>query len=177
MKLVTSLAAVCVVAAAATAGQAYAAIEDNQSAANAAARCNGALPSFEGSLRKRPLAVINEGTSTAFVTCAFEIDDEQAVNGADYYGAYFINKGTVAATVTCTGVSGIETGAGGATVVMKSKSAIVPPNGTTQAPLFFDSVSDYGGAAIYPLTAISCQLPPGVGVNDTYVGYQTNDAT
>ncbi len=177
MKLVTSLAALCVVAAAATAGQALAADEDNQSAANAAARCNGALPSFEGNLRKRPLAVNNEGTSTAFVTCAFEIDDEQAINGADYYGAYFINKGTAAANVTCTGVSGIETGAGGATVVYKSKSVLVPPNGTAQAPLFFDSLTDYGGLAIYPLTAISCQIPPGVGINDTYVGYQTNDAT
>ena len=176
MKLVTSMAALCVLAAAATAGQAFAGVEDNQSAANAAARCNGALPSFEGNLRKRPLAVINEGSAAAFVTCAFEIDDEQAINGADYYGAYFINKSSSAATVSCTGVSGIETGAGGATVVMKSKTAVVPANGTAQAPLFFDSATDYGGNAIYPLTAISCHLPPGVGINDTYVGYQTNDA-
>ena len=34
---------------------------------NAVDTCQGSLPSFEGALRKRPLAIVNEGTSNAFV--------------------------------------------------------------------------------------------------------------
>jgi len=41
------------------------------SMANAVGRCQGALPNYEGAIRKRPLAVQNEGTGSAFVTCAF----------------------------------------------------------------------------------------------------------
>lgn len=41
------------------------------SATNPAGICQGALPAFETAIRKRPLAVQNEGDSTTFVTCSF----------------------------------------------------------------------------------------------------------
>ncbi len=39
-------------------------------AANATAFCQTALPVFDGNVRKRPLAVTNEGTSNAFISCS-----------------------------------------------------------------------------------------------------------
>ena len=37
---------------------------------NGAGACQAALPAYEGLIRKRPMAIQNEGVSTAFVTCA-----------------------------------------------------------------------------------------------------------
>ncbi len=42
--------------------------------ANATSYCQAALPAFEGAIRKRPLAVQNEGTTNAFVTCSFTME-------------------------------------------------------------------------------------------------------
>lgn len=43
---------------------------DKMDGFQAAAACQGALPNYEGSFRKRPLAVANEGVASAFLTCA-----------------------------------------------------------------------------------------------------------
>lgn len=151
---------------------AMAADEAMEMSANAAANCQGALPSFEGAIRKRPLAVQNEGTSNSFVTCAFvneyDVDDIRAV---DYFGVFLVNNGATDATVNCTGVAGFDTND---TNVFISKSVVVPANRADQALMVFVP-ADNGGNSFYPLVAVSCNLPAGVGINDTYVGYVVND--
>jgi hypothetical protein len=143
-----------------------------QMSANAAANCQGALPNFEGSIRKRPLGVQNEGTAASFVTCSFVNQyDSDAQGEIDYFDAYFINMGSAAATVTCTGVAGFETGVDNAYI---SKSITVAPNATVHTLMHFDA-TDNGGESYYPLVSLSCRIPPGVGINDTYVGYIFND--
>lgn len=140
--------------------------------ANAAANCQGALPNFEGSIRKRPLGVQNEGTDASFVTCAFVNQyDSDAPGTIDYFDVFFVNNGSAAATVTCTAVAGFETGIDN---VYVSKSTTVAPGSTVHALLHFDE-TDNGGEPYYPLVSLSCRIPPGVGINDTYVGYLFND--
>jgi hypothetical protein len=98
-----TLAALAVgVIAVATSGSAAA---EDYVAANAVSMCNGALPAYEGALRKRPLAIANEGTSSAFVTCSFP----KGYNAAGNTDAvvYMVNRGTTDATVSCTFVDGI----------------------------------------------------------------------
>lgn len=147
---------------------AHAADKQMEMAANAAANCQGALPAFETAIRKRPLAVQNEGSSPAFVTCSFvnEYDtaDQRQIS---YFGAYFTNTGNAATNVTCTGTAGYQTMSG---VTYISKSVQVPANASSQAPMFF-MPADNGGNGYYPLVSISCNIPPGVGINDTYVSY------
>lgn len=141
---------------------------------NATSNCQGALPSFEGAIRKRPLAVQNEGTTNAFVTCSFvsEYDDEsELLNMASYFGAYFINRSATAKTVTCSGVAGYDTGESNSYV---SKTVTVAANSAAQAELFF-TPEDNGGEGYHPLVSISCNLQPGIGINDTYVGYSIVD--
>ena len=48
-----------------------AAVIERQEVRMSADVCQPALPAFDGNIRKRPLAMMNEGTSNAFVTCAF----------------------------------------------------------------------------------------------------------
>lgn len=140
--------------------------------ANAAANCQGALPAFETAIRKRPLGVQNEGTSASFVTCSFVNQyDSDAQGQIDYFDAFFINKGTSAAVVSCTGVAGFETGASNRFI---SKEVTVAPNSTVHTLMHFDA-GDNGGQPYYPLVSLSCRIPPGVAINDTYVGYVFND--
>lgn len=167
-----ALALIGIVACCSFGSPAAAVDKEMEMSANASANCQGALPNFEGSVRKRPLAVQNEGSSAAFVTCSFvneyDIDDQRQIS---YYGAWFTNNGTSAATVSCTGVAGYETGSQN---TFNSKSVVVAANAAAQAQIFFRP-EDNGGNGYYPLVSLSCNLPPGVGINDTYTGYLFND--
>lgn len=75
---------------------------------NAVSSCQSALPVFDGNIRKRPLAIANEGTVSSFVNCNFLLP----VNS---YGIekFEVNTGNIATgnkSVTCTGIAGIEYG-------------------------------------------------------------------
>lgn len=142
--------------------------------ANATANCQGALPAFETAIRKRPLAVINEGTSASFVTCSFvkEFNDEiETLGVTSYFGAFFTNRTSAGVTVSCTGVAGFETNASNTFV---NKQVTVAANSSAQAQLFFLPV-DNNGNGYHPLVSISCNLPAGVGINDTWIGYVLED--
>jgi hypothetical protein len=154
------------------AAPAHAALEVNEVGANATSLCQGALPSFEGSLRKRPLALQNEGVSNAFVTCSFSTQyDVSDTRQIGYFGVFFNNRTNAAANVTCTGVAGYNANT---TNTFLSKTVSVPANG--DASIFF-APADNGGVGFYPLVNVSCNLLPGIGIADTYVGFNVDDAT
>lgn len=153
-------------------GPAMAVNKNVEVSGNATAICQGALPNFEGSIRKRPLAVQNEGTANSFVTCSFLTQYDRANQAAvSYFGAYFTNVATVARTVTCTGVAGYSTNASNQYL---SKSVTVAPGGQLQTELFF-TIADNGNLGYVPVVSMSCNIPAGVGINDTYVGYVVSD--
>ncbi len=138
-----------------------------------AARCQGALPAFETAIRKRPLAIQNEGSTASYVTCGFEFDSAAAVNNASFMvDTYFTNSTDAVATVTCTGVTGY---AGGENEFV-SMSVDIPANGSGEdANLFWFDDDFAGGGMESGLVAISCLLPAGVGINDTYVFWDEAD--
>jgi len=147
--------------------------EDMETAANATANCQGALPNFEGSIRKRPLGVQNEGTALSFVTCSFSTEyDVLDIAQISYLGAFFSNSTASPVTVTCTAVAGFEKYEAN---VYISKSVSVPANAPESTALYFQP-GDNGGQGYYPIVSMSCALPPGVGIHDTYVGYVVDDA-
>jgi len=159
------------------AAPAQAAVEVNEVGANATSHCQGALPAFETAIRKRPLAVQNEGSTSSFVTCSFSTQYNAGdINQVGYFGIFFNNTTATAKTVTCSGVAGF---ASNATNVFISKTATVA--GTTPAApgegeIFFEP-ADNGAQGYYPLVNVSCNIPPGVGIADTYVGFNVDDAT
>lgn len=124
---------------------------------NGGSACTGALPTFEGALRKRPKAIANEGTSTAFITCSAVADIYNSVKPKRVF-AGMTNRGAAPADLTCTFVNGDEY------------------HGSTARPL---TVSVAAGAfaiigwnAVAPATefdrqavSISCALPPGMELN------------
>ena len=81
---------VCLLTVALACGQwlsSEAAAQTTAPTAAAVDRCQPALPTFDGSIRKRPKAVQNEGTSIAFITCGFSGDNFAANDDGIYYAA------------------------------------------------------------------------------------------
>ena len=129
---------------------------------NAGAHCQGALPNFEGSIRKRPLGVQNEGTSNAFVTCG--VPTQGRITGLEVYATTFSGAD---AQVTCTAVSGWQGGSNDYVPM----TVTTPANGNW-AGMFWEP-SDFGGTDFFPsnFVALSCNLAPGTGLNDFWLAY------
>lgn len=184
MKIVIGMLGAAIAVAASLPGAARAGIEDIQVNSNPTGLCQGALPSFDTSLRKRPLAVKNEGSSDAFVTCSFTTLQQQSGSNSvlapdvvSYFGAFFANSGSVDQTVSCTAVVGYENDPD---VLYISKQALVKagnvPGGSDDGFLFFYP-EDADQTRFYQMVSMSCRLPAGVAINDTYVGQWLDDAT
>lgn len=125
--------------------------------------CQSALPVFDGNIRKRPLAVVNEGRGPAFITCSFPL---QGSNGT-LVRLYFSSVSGTASSVNCTAVSGYQGNSAAAT-----KTVDVPAAG--QALLSLRPNDFEAGATTFlsGLISVSCELKPGTAINDTYVYLQ-----
>lgn len=179
MKLATGIAALTLAVASAYNIPANAEDELHGNASGPTARCQGALPVFETAIRKRPLAVQNESTSAAFITCSFEFDALDAIdNTALLLDTYFSTPGSTApVNLTCTAISGFQ---GGTNEFVSMTTTInnptPPPPGEFDGNLFWTD-SDFAGGLGSGLISISCSLPPGVGINDTYIFWEADDLT
>ena len=117
---------------------------------NASGTCNGALPFFDQQLRFRPLAVKNEGTTNAFVTCTqlnkLSNDVEQAI-------VYLHNTGTATVTVNCTLVDGRDSF--GNQAYPKSVQLFAGAQGM----ITWNNGDTFFGANFRDLINFSCNLP------------------
>lgn len=125
--------------------------------------CAAALPAFEGLVRKRPLALQNEGTATAFVSCA--PPQFTGIAGDPQLGLEItlVNLGDAPATVNCTGVSAVPVAplGGGEVIEYIPLSATIPAGGRSSL-----SWGESDGAGDF--TSVSCGLPPGTGIGDVW---------
>jgi hypothetical protein len=129
---------------------------------NATSFCQSALPVFDGNVRKRPLAVQNEGTGNAFVTCSFT---GQATELADI-AVFAINNTDVSVSLTCTAVTG-----GVVTNNTYNTKTIAIPAFGIQGVGWIGA--DYGGSVPgVGLFSVSCNLPPGVGIARASIEFQ-----
>jgi len=131
--------------------------------AQATSYCQTALPSFDGQVRKRPLAFTNEGTSTAFVTCAFARNFNTGSPLAVL--VYTSNSNAAPQNLTCTLVTG---------VAAEQNAEFLPKTVTLGAGevgrLILWTATDFG-PHFFPNTQVSmsCALPTGVSLNDSGV--------
>ena len=112
--------------------------------------CQGALPTFEGSLRKRPRGFINEGSEIAFVSCGFPA--EAGADKTTQINVEFRNEGTATQTVSCTAVDTRSP------PKFSVKSLAVAAGSAGQ--LAWTAADNEGVNYRYP--AVSCGLPTGM---------------
>ena len=128
--------------------------------------CQGALPNYEGAFRKRPRGIRNEGAANAFISCAL-LSRNASMAKHTNIEAKFVNSTAVAKTVNCTLVDGSGIGHTPPSVNI-IRSVSVPANTYSFATW---TTADNGGNN-YFVPAISCEIPPGVeinNINDTYL--------
>jgi len=147
-----------------TAGAAQAIDIINITSANAVSYCQAALPVFDVQLRKRPLAVVNEGDASAFVTCAFTRHGNS--DSILTLLMFAQNTGANSQDLTCTLVAGV---AGAADNQLVVKTVTLPPGQPRQISW---TGGDFSGGVV-PDTqySMSCSLPPGIGLNDSYLSF------
>jgi hypothetical protein len=152
--------AILFVAALAVPGLATAETVSRTQVQNGTGACQAALPNYEGNIRKRPLAISNEGTSPAFVSCSMKSDDYYAALN-EYNGVQLSNRGSASANVNCTLVAGGT--APVATANYYPKSIAVPAGESVVLP--WDPAVDNADAPFQNSLNWSCSLPPGVDIN------------
>lgn len=133
---------------------------------NSGGLCEAALPAYDATLRKRPLAVQNEGTTEAFLTCNFISQGREyaSVDNPTWLMAWFSARDGVAREIRCTLVTGF--GTGNNTYI--AKAATLAADGTLR-PLGW-SGGDFGDGSVAQMPSgaisLSCMLPPGVAMHD-----------
>lgn len=127
--------------------------------ATGVAHCQAALPAYEGQIRKRPLAIQNEGTANAFITCALPTEGT-AFGGTTRVFLYLVSSATTPQTVTCTLVDGLTN----ATIGYIPKTIVVPVDPPGNGTLLNYLPEDNGGQNLGRWVQVSCNIPPGVGI-------------
>lgn len=135
--------------------------------AQAVAVCQAALPVFEGAIRKRPLAIQNEGNSDAFVTCALNNPGNSAgTNRISVVQIYAQNQNASSRSIACTAVNSSATA--NPSPIYLSKTVQVTSSASDTLIEF--AAGDFPGSPILlpgDTIALSCNLVPGMGIRGT----------
>lgn len=116
---------------------------------SATAVCEAPLSVFDAPLRKRPVAIRNEGSSGIFISCAVPTDHAGDLATSE---VRLLFASTVQQALNCTIVAGV-----GANLYREVKSVVVPAGGV--ASIHWTGIDKRGGEGAI---ALSCALPPGV---------------
>lgn len=162
-----ALSAALLVAIAAPAAFAGTSVPVGENLTNAVSACQSALPVYEGLFRKRPLVLLNEGTTAAFASCSLTAPTRYGGNVGTRGGELVIvNTTAEAQSVTCTIVAG---GSFSGTPKYFVKTVDVAANG--RSSVVVNAQTDNEGVLFNPYTVMngSCNLPAGTGIASTFV--------
>lgn len=122
--------------------------------------CQTSLPVYDGNVRKRPLAIANEGGSSAFLTCDFDDIDNEG-GSVDMVGLYVMNQSAPAGTtVSCTMVDGVAMLPALTTYSPMVSSPMAAGGGT---PMTW-TAEEHNDGTYFNAPSLSCNLPPGVAI-------------
>jgi len=142
-------------------GSALAVTVDRTQTQYGAGACQGNLPVSATQLRARPLAIKNEGTSNAFISCSLPADDYfGALN--DFNGVALTNSTGAAVNVSCT----LVTGNIDFPVTFFPKTVSVAAN--SLGVVSWSPAADNGNAPFDNSLNYSCSVPPGVEINSVF---------
>ncbi|MGH8031983.1 MAG: hypothetical protein ACREO8_06345 [Luteimonas sp.] len=131
--------------------------------------CQPTAAQFERGLRSRPLGLANEGTTTAFVSCALQGNDVAAGRLITQVDVVVANGTRGTGTISCTLVAQTQAG-----MAFYSARTSTPAPG--QAALFTwfptDAAIDGGTKIGIPRPSLQCSLPPSAVLQYTALYYR-----
>jgi hypothetical protein len=134
-------------------------------ASNATGSCQGNLPASDTNIRKRPLAIKNEGGTASFVSCS--VTTPHNPESVDNAVVYLTNTNASPVDVSCTFVDGPA-----------AALATFHPQTLTLDPGIFTAMlwepEDFQLTTFSIWANFTCNLPPGVEIN--IVGHDFTDA-
>lgn len=134
---------------------------------NATGACQGALPSFEGSLRKRPSGIINiSTTNSSFVSCSTTQNFFAPSGTAAVLGVTLTNPTAAPVSVSCTMVAGLNY-VGFQSPMQYPKTFTVAAGETVEGTWDFEE--DNFGDEFPGSLNVSCNLPAGTELGAVYV--------
>ena len=147
-------------------------------ASSAMAHCQSFTPGVTNTIRNRVIGSENIGDASIGIACAFEVDaGAMTPDGVQSIKLFFNNHSAAAIDITCTAAVGVE----GSFSFFVSKTTNVAadtiPSGGPSASVEFtpaDSGSPDPGFGDY-LVGLTCQLPKGAVIEDTYVAYAVDN--
>ncbi len=133
---------------------------------NATGLCQGALPNFEGNLRKRPSGIINVSSTNAFVSCSTTQNFFPPETGtqAEALGVVLTNTTAAPVNISCTMVAGLNY-VGFMSPMQFPKTFTVPANDSLEGSW---STDDNGGEPFPASLNLSCNLPAGTEIGSVY---------
>lgn len=143
---------------------------------NATGLCQGALPSFEGNLRKRPSGIINTSTTqSAFVSCSTTQNFFTPATGgtASVLGLLLTNPTSASVSFSCTLVTGFNY-VGVSSPMQYPKTFVVPAGATSEVQ--WTAEDDNAGEPFPASLNVSCNLPAGTEIGSVY-WYNQEDGT
>lgn len=136
---------------------------------NATGACQSALPAFDGQIRKRPLAIQNEGNASAFVSCSL-MGTTRSVAGIFTIQVLADNNTASSVTLTCTLVTGLSKFG---TQQFLPKTITMPANSGGLTNVLGWNRLDNGGMFFNNFTVnVSCNLPVGTGLSRISVFFE-----
>lgn len=125
--------------------------------------CQGALPNYEGNFRKRPLAVVNQDTTNAFLTCGLTSQYDSSTGGVPQVILIVTNRNAADTDMSCTLVDGYVDSTVGFADYFPQTITVAGATSTT----FNWSASGAGGTndPVFGYPAISCNVPGSFEVN------------
>jgi hypothetical protein len=122
--------------------------------------CQAARSANEGTLRKRPKAVQNEGTTSVFVSCGLHGNGDTGIGARTNKATVTLtNIGSAPVVVSCTAVDA-STG-----IAAVTKSATIAA-GLGYSMTFL--ATDLNTAGYWYTPAFSCVLPPNAGIKQIW---------
>lgn len=142
---------------------------------NAVDVCQGSLPAFDVNLRKRPLAIHNEGTQPGFISCSIRAPLGQIEGGGTNVTQIIVlltNRATTAQSVSCTLVDGVAAPFPSFPAIYLPKTVEIQP-GSFGVINWFDFDTEAGR---YRLPNLSCALPPQTEINIVQMNTEAAEA-
>lgn len=140
---------------------------------NAGAACQPALPRYDTAVRKRPLALVNEGATPSYATCNYTVDEYayDEAGGVERFDIVAKNQASANSTITCTAVVGVDDG----NALYLVKSATLQPGERKKLEW---RAADYGLPQGWegPVN-MSCLLPVLMGLNEGHAHWDYLDRT
>lgn len=126
---------------------------------NAVGACQASLPVYDKNLRRRAIAITNDGTTGVYLSCSAQ---NHAYSGSYLINATLKNYKAEAVTVSCTLMEGAHSTAGGDWYYLP-KSVVIPAYDTVD--IRWNASLDNGGINFYRVN-FTCSLPPGTEIGE-----------